>query len=167
MIAGIFRVAPMLAFTLSATPLRAEEPSGCDKFKWPIGLQQAALATPAKIPVSDGGAVDLGVGARAHLEPVDQVRFPLPPERAPASGSYGAVLTLPAPPAGTYTVSLSAAAWVDVIQNGERIKPAGFSGARDCPNIRKTLKFKLQPTKTTLQLSNVAAPEIAIVVLGE
>lgn len=54
-----------------------------------------------------------------------------------------------------------------MIQNGATLKPLAFSGARDCANIRKTLKFKPQPTKTTLQISNVAGPEIAIVVLGE
>ncbi len=168
MIAGIVRAgALLLAFVFAAAPLRAEEPSGCDKFKWDIALPQAALATPAKIPVSDGGALDLGVGALARLSPVDKVRFPQAPERAPKPESFGAVLTLAAPPAGTYTVSLSAGAWIDVIQNGAPLKPEAFSGARDCPHIRKSLKFKLQSALTTLQISNAAEPEIGIVVLGE
>ena len=162
-----FRAVALLAFALSATPLRAEEPSGCDKFKWPIGTQQAALANPAKAAVSDGGALGVGGAALAQLAPVDQAHFQQKPERAPRPGSYGAVLTLAAPAAGIYTVSLSEGAWIDVIQNGATLKPLAFSGARDCPHIRKTLKFRLEPTKTTLQISNVAAPEIAIVVLGE
>jgi len=41
--------APLLiAFVLlgTASALAAEEPSGCDKFKWPIERERAALTAP-------------------------------------------------------------------------------------------------------------------------
>ena len=99
--------------------------------------------------------------------PVEKIHFAQAPERAPAPASYAAVLTLASPAAGVYTVSLSAGAWIDVFQDGAALHPLAFSGARDCQNIRKTLKFQLAAQKTVIQISNSAAAEISIVVLPE
>ena len=158
----------LLALAVSALPLRAEEPSGCDKFKWPIARQQAALASQDKAAVADGGALAVGTARKVSLAPIEKVHFPQAPERPPAPATYAAVLTLAIPPAaGVYTVSLSAGAWVDVYEDGAALRPLAFSGARDCPNIRKTLKFQLAAKTTVIQISNAAAPEISIVVLPE
>jgi hypothetical protein len=149
----------------AAGPVRAEEPSGCDKFKWPIDDEQAALASPDKRTVEDGGALVPGKAVVVHLAPVDNVHFQQPPQRPPAPDSTAAMLKLPSPQAGVYTVSLSAGAWIDVIQGGVQQKPLGFSGARDCPNIHKTLKFRLSAEDVTIQISGFAAPEISLVVM--
>jgi len=40
----------------SAAPaFAAEEPSGCDKFKWPIERERAALTAPDRIRLNSGG----------------------------------------------------------------------------------------------------------------
>ena len=44
------------------------------------------------------------------------------------------------------------------------MKVKAFTAAHDCPKIRKSLKFMLSASKTTLQISSVAAKEIAVVV---
>ena len=158
--------APLLLLALS--PSHAEEASGCDKFKWPIARQQAALASAGKATVADGGALSVGTALRASLSPVEKIHFTQTPERAPAPATYAAVLTLAAPPAaGVYTVSLSAGAWIDVFQDGAALHPLAFSGAKDCPDIRKSLKFQFSAKTAVIQLSNAAAPEISLVVLPE
>ncbi len=120
--------APLLLLVLS--PLHAEEPSGCDKFKWPIARQQAALASAGKATVADGGALSVGTASRAALAPVEKVHFTQTPERAPAPATYAAVLTLAPPAAGVYTVSLSAGAWVDVFQDGAALHPRPSAAPR-------------------------------------
>ncbi len=61
-------------------------------------------------------------------------------------------------------MSLSAAAWVDVIQHGQYIKPKAFSGAVECPGIRKTVQFNLEAAPFTLQLSGVDGNVINVLV---
>ncbi len=54
-----------------------------------------------------------------------------------------------------------------MIEDGAAAKPLAFSGAKDCPHIRKTLKFKLAGQKAVIQISNAAAPDIILVALPE
>ena len=39
----------------TAPALAAEEPSGCDKFKWNIDRERAALTAPDRIKLASGG----------------------------------------------------------------------------------------------------------------
>ena len=57
-------------------------------------------------------------------------------------------------------MSLSAPAWIDLVQDGKILKPLAFSGAIDCDGIRKTVKYELGAQPFVLQLSG--APEAAI-----
>ena len=159
--------APLLLLALSSPPSHAEEASGCDKFKWPIACQQAALASAGKATVADGGALSVGTALRVPLSPVEKIHFTQTPERPPAPATYAAVLTLAPPAAGVYTVSLSAGVWIDIFQDGAALHPLAFSGAKDCPDIRKSLKFQLSAKTAVIQVSNAAAPEISLVVLPE
>jgi hypothetical protein len=51
-----------------------------------------------------------------------------------------------------------------VIQDGVALKPFAFRGARECPHLRKSLKFQLAPQETVIQVSNAAEWEISRVV---
>ena len=157
----------LLLVLAPSAPLRAEEPSGCDKFKWPIAREQAALAAQDKTRLAADSVLAAGAAASVPLAEVEQTHFVQQPQRAPAPGTFAAVLKLPAPPAGVYTVSLSAGAWIDVIQDGVLVAPLDFSGAKNCPNIRKSLKYRLSAQDTAIQISNAAAPEIALVILAQ
>jgi hypothetical protein len=45
----------VIAFVLAAAPAwAAEEPSGCDKFKWPIDRERAALTAPDRAKLASG-----------------------------------------------------------------------------------------------------------------
>ncbi|HYA07822.1 MAG TPA: hypothetical protein VEF90_18185, partial [Xanthobacteraceae bacterium] len=71
------------------------------------------------------------------------------------------------PQAGTYKVTLSAAAWVDVVQAGRLIKSKAFSGAVGCAGIRKSVKFDLAAAPFTIEISGVAADAIRVALTGE
>ncbi len=86
------------------------------------------------------------------------------PERAPAAGSYAAVLNVPKLDAGLYQVTVSAEAWIDVAQNGALVKSSAFSGQHDCDGVRKSVRFPLAAGPATLEISNAHADHIMVAI---
>lgn len=157
-----------VALLLGATSaLAAEEPSGCDKFKWPIERDRAALTTPDRAKLASGSeqaampssAITLGL-----VTPTD-ARLPTPPERAPKEGTFAGFTSIKSAKAGLYTISLSTGAWVDVVQDGHALKPVAFSGATDCSGIRKTVKYQLSAQPFVLQVSGAKENSVSIAIL--
>jgi hypothetical protein len=148
---------------------QAAEPSGCDKFKWPIAHEQSAVSAPQIARIESGAVLKLDAAASLRLSPFAETKFEMPPERAPkTSPSYAGVIKLDAPgAAGTYKVTISAEGWIDVIQDGHFIKPTAFSGATDCQGVRKSVKFPIEAKPITIQLSNAPAPDISLIVSPE
>lgn len=88
----------------------------------------------------------------------------MPPERTPKrADAFAGALSFAAAPAGRYKITLSDAGWIDVIQDNRYLKPVAFTGALDCPGVRKSVEFEIGPEAFTLQLSDVAAPTISVV----
>jgi hypothetical protein len=163
--------APLLiALALLATgPARAaEEPSGCDKFKWNIDRERAALTAPDRIRLASGGelATVPSTGMTLALRAPAEAQLPLPPERAPRDGTFAGFASFrSAPKAGTYTVSLSAGGWVDLMQDGHFLKPKAFSGATDCDGIRKTMKYEIAAGPLVLQVSGTREDAVSVAIL--
>lgn len=158
----------LAALLLGATSaLAADEPSGCDKFKWPIGRERAALTAPDSIGLASGteqaalpsAAITLGLVA------LGDAQLPIPPERAPKGGTFAGFLRIGNAKAGLYTISLSAAAWIDLVQDGHVLKPVAFSGATDCDGIRKSIKYQLSAQPFVLQISGARDDAISIAIL--
>ncbi|MGL9622224.1 hypothetical protein QRQ56_29990 [Bradyrhizobium sp. U531] len=158
----------LVALAFSATSaLAAEEPSGCDKFKWPIERERAALSAPDLARLASGSeqaalpssAVALGLVAPS------EAKLPMPPERAPKDGTFAGFTSVKSATAGLYTISLSAGAWIDVVQDGHVLKPVAFSGATDCSGIRKTVKYELSAQPFVLQISGARENSVAIAIL--
>jgi len=162
--------APLLItlLLLGAPAYAAEEPSGCDKFKWPIERERAALTAPDRAKLSSGNELatlpSSGI-TLALVAPAD-AKLPTPPERAPKDGTFAGFASFTtAPKAGLYTISLSAGGWVDVVQDGHFLKPKAFSGATDCDGIRKTMKYELAASPFVLQVSGTKEDSISIAIL--
>src|SRR5437016_5597381 len=121
------RVASAIALLLlAAAPVRAEEPSGCDKFKWNIDHERAALTASGRTKLTSGSELNALPSSGVILSLVTPVaaKLPAPPERAPKDGTFaGFAGVKTAPKAGVYTISLSAGAWIDVVQDGHFLKP--------------------------------------------
>jgi len=163
--------APLLValVLLGAVPAwAAEEPSGCDKFKWNIDHERAALTAPDRMKLVSGGELAAlpSTGMTLDLSPPAEAKLPTPPERAPKEGTFAGFTSFKNPPkAGIYTVSLSAGAWVDVVQDGHPLKPKAFSGATDCDGIRKTMKYEISASPFVLQVSGTKENSISIAIL--
>jgi hypothetical protein len=161
-----FLIALMLLGTAPA--LAAEEPSGCDKFKWPIERERAALTAPDRVKLVSGGELSAlpSTGMTLALRSPGEANLPTPPERAPKEGTFAGFTTFKAAPkAGLYTISLSTGGWVDVVQGGHFLKPKGFSGATDCDGIRKTMKYEISASPFVLQVSGTKDESISIAIL--
>jgi hypothetical protein len=159
-------IALMLLGTTSAWA--AEEPSGCDKFKWNIDQARAALLAPDRIKLASGGELAAlpSTGIALTLRPPGEAKLPSAPERAPKEGTFAGFVDLKsAPKAGIYTVSLSAGGWVDLVQDGHFLKPKAFSGATDCDGIRKTMKYEISASPFVLQISGTKEDAISVVIL--
>ncbi|MGA7997772.1 MAG: hypothetical protein WCA28_23100 [Bradyrhizobium sp.] len=146
----------------------AEEPSGCDKFKWNIDRERAALTAPDRLTLASGGdlAVLPSTGMTITLRAPGEAQLPSPPERAPKEGTFAGFANFKGTPkAGLYTVSLSAGGWVDLVQDGHFLKPKAFSGATDCDGIRKTMKYELSASPFVLQVSGSRDASISIAIL--
>src|SRR5260221_1401042 len=164
------RTAVLLALVLfgAAPAWAAEEPSGCDKFKWPIEHERAALTAPDRAKLAWGGELAAlpSSGITLALVAPAEAKLPNAPERAPKEGTFAGFTSVKtAPKAGLYTVSLSAGGWVDVVQDGHFLKPKAFSGATDCDGIRKTMKYELSASPFVLQVSGTRENSISIAIL--
>ncbi len=154
-----------------AGPCLAQEPVGCDKFKWPLDKERATLNGTDLPKVVSGGRVTWPIpwATIVALVPFADAKLPVAPERAPKSPtSFAGFVQIAAPArAGTYKITLSSEGWIDVIQDGHAVKSVAFSGATGCDSVRKSVKFDLAAQPLTLELSGVPADTIRVVVSGE
>ncbi len=145
----------------------AQDLSGCGKFAWPLAREQAWFAAADKQSVASGMMMDRLPNAALllRLEPTLRAKFALQPERAPSADKYGGTLSFPAPErGGLYQVTASADAWIDVVQDGRFAKSVGSTGRRDCPGVRKSLRFDLRQAPFVVQVSGVASETITLAV---
>jgi hypothetical protein len=154
-----------------AGPCLAQEPVGCDKFKWPLDKERATLNGTDLPKVVSGDRVTWPIpwATIFALVPFADAKLPAAPERAPKSPTSFAGFVQIAAPAqtGTYKITLSSEGWIDVVQDGHAVKSVAFSGATGCDGVRKSVKFDLAAQPLTLELSGVPADTIRVVVSGE
>ncbi|MDX8459422.1 hypothetical protein [Mesorhizobium humile] len=148
---------------LAGTSFAMAAGTGCDAFKWPVEREQALF--PEATAAQSGATLTVGQAVDFSLEAADTVSFEVPPERAPAAGTFGATANVTVPPEGELQVSLSDEAWIDVVQDGKSVKSAAFSGVKSCPGIRKSVRFKLAGGAAIIQLSGAKKADLKVAVL--
>jgi hypothetical protein len=152
----------ILASVAFATAAAAQEPVGCDKFKWPLDREKALLA--AARPVASGSEAQ-AAAVKIALLPLAEARLPLPPTRNPKPDTFAGYVRVPAPErAGTYRITLSQGGWIDAFQNEHEVKSGAFSGAAGCDGLRKSVKFELTTAPLLIEVSGVPMRDIAIAV---
>lgn len=164
--------APGLAVMLALLALPGQsfgqDATACGKFKWPVGRELAAFGSGGLAAIDSGQAMPpASTAAILRLKPQGEVKFALAPERPPRVASpFAGVFTAPAPSRpGLYQVTLSDEAWIDVIQNGKTLRSAAFSGQSGCAAVRKSVRFRLDASPVTVQVSGAARATLNAVVL--
>jgi hypothetical protein len=85
------RAALLVALLLVEAPAyAAEEPSGCDRFKWGIARERAALTAPDRIRLASGDELDAlpSTAITLALRAPADAKLPSAPERAPREGTF-------------------------------------------------------------------------------
>jgi hypothetical protein len=153
-----------------AAPALAEEPVGCDKFKWPLDKERATLNGTDLPKITSGASVTFPIpfGTMVSLVPFADAKLPIPPERTKSPDTFAGFFQAPAPKqSGSYKITLSAEGWIDVAQGGQAVKSTAFSGALECDGVRKSVKFDLAAAPFTVELSGVKADTIKLVISGD
>lgn len=159
-----------LAALLSAAAVvpAAADSDPCAAFKWPVTREKQAFAG-TQLPILKSGAQYPGVmaGATVAMDPQDRVSYPVPPGHKPKSNPpHGAVInTAPLAAGGTYQVTLSDEAWIDLVQNGKLLRSTSFTGAQGCPGIRKSVRFKVDQGPLVIEISDAGAERINLDIL--
>jgi hypothetical protein len=160
-----------LVAILVAAPALAEEPVGCNKFKWPLDKERATLNGTDLPKVVSGSRVTFPIpfATIVALVPFADAKLPASPERTPKSpDTFAGFFEAKAPPqAGGYKITISSEGWIDVTQSGNTVKSTAFSGALGCEGIRKSVKFDLAAAPFTVELSGVKADTIKIAISGD
>lgn len=152
-------------------PALAQEPIGCDKFKWPLDKERATLTGTDLPKVTSGSEVKwpLPFATMVALVPLADAKLPVAPERTPKSQDlFGGFIQIAAPvKAGTYRITLSLPGWIDVVQDNQRIRSTAATGATGCEGVRKSVKFELAASPFTVQLSGIEARTIGLAISGD
>jgi hypothetical protein len=161
----------IFALCVSVAPALAQEPSGCDKFKWPLEKERATLTGSDLPKLASGSQVSWPVPFATTVTPLPfaDARFAIAPERAPKSNnSFAGFVEVPAPArSGTYKITLSSEGWIDVVQDGQRLRSIAATGVTGCDGVRKSVKFELAAKPFTVQFSGVEANSVGLAISGE
>jgi len=170
----MINVRPLLvifALSVSTAPALAQEPSGCDKFKWPLDKERATLTGTDLPKLASNGHANwpLPFATTVTLRPFAEAKLGVAPERAPKSdNSFAGSIEVAAPArSGTYKITLSLEGWIDVVQAGKRLQSITATGATGCNGVRKSVKFELAAAPFTVQFSGVEASNVGVAISGE
>jgi hypothetical protein len=147
---------------LAATPAFAEDAKVCSKFAWPVHHELDLLRAPP--PEGASGAMLAAAPVAVSLKLATGVTLPSPSEKPTDAKLFAGFVTLPAPAAGDYLVSLSGEAWIDVLQDGKPVESYSHSGDPNCPGMRKSVRFTLTAKPVTIQISNGPEDHILLAV---
>jgi hypothetical protein len=137
--------------------------SGCEQFSWSVARERAWFNDSRLAHRASGARLrKIDRAVELALEPTKKVKFFLPPERTPQSHSFsGEVTFFGVPRPGLYQVTLSDEARIDVFENGARLKPTADTNAKECPGVRRSVRFELAPGDLVLvEVTNAASNSI-------
>lgn len=153
-----------------ASPVLAAGTGGCESFAWPLKTEIAWMTSSDRLAVESGAKLDEmpGKAMNVALQPQADVKLSVPssgaPKSKPETAYAGTVEIAGGITPGTYQVTLSAGGWIDVVQNGSALVTTEHTGKSDCPGVRKSVRFNFADRPVTLQLTNVASPNIVVTV---
>jgi hypothetical protein len=145
---------------------KGKSEAACDHFAWPIAREKAWFAGKLRPAPSGERVAKSDEGILLALKPTESFDFFLAPERKPKPDSFsGDIVIFGVPTPGIYQVTLSDEAWIEVFENGVRLKSTAFTGQNDCPGVRKSVRFDLAPgAPVTIQISNSAKDSIKLAI---
>jgi hypothetical protein len=161
-------LASLLVATAASLCCASAALADCSGFKWPLDTELAWLAAGGDVALKSGGELD-ALPAKAitlALKPSNTVTMPVTAgvkQQAIGADTFSGWFTIPAGvKPGLYQVSISARAWIDVVQGGALVPSKGFSGRQECQAISKSVRFDLGPGPVTVQISGAPADSVRV-----
>jgi len=155
---------------------QAEQPEavGCAAYDVDVSRELGLLAGPAASDMApDRGepvpVVAVGDSYLVELRPERDVALLTASQRKTSEpGAYAASLALNVPKDGTWRVSVSRHAWIDVVDAaGTALQASRHQGRQGCAEMRKFVEFPLQAgVSYTLQLTTASDPAMKLLVTG-
>jgi hypothetical protein len=141
--------------------------SGCAALKWPLDAEKAAFADASIESVASGAS--RGPWRKQafllKLQPAASVSLVAAPSKSKGDGGHAGLLTFDPPEAaGTYQVTISDQGWLDVVQHGAPLKSADHTGVKDCPGLRKSVRFAVAKEPVVLQVTGAVGAEIKVAI---
>jgi hypothetical protein len=162
-----FSTGAVLALILLGASARAEDAPGCNALAWPLDPERTAFASDKLEGVGTGAARGPWKEQTflLKLAPQESVGYAQPPgDRHPPKGkTFGGTVTFDAPAhAERYYVTLSSEGWIDIVQHDATIRSDAHTAAKECPGVRKSVRFPVGEFPTVLQVSGAPADTIKI-----
>ena len=114
----------------------------------------------ASTTASNASAISPGHAYAVTLNPAAQVA--LNDDKHIKPDTFAGYLGLDVTQAGTYTIALDQAAWVDVIGRMGMARSSGHQHGVACSSIRKTVDFQLEPGHYTLRIANAGREALTL-----
>ena len=162
-----FSVGVVLALAIFGASAHAQDAPGCKALAWPLDPERAAFASDKLESVGTGASRGAWKEQTflLKLAPQESVGYAQRPgDRHPPKGkTFGGTVTFDAPAhAERYYVTLSSEGWIDIVQHDTAIRSDAHTAAKECPGVRKSVRFPVGEFPTVLQVSGAPADTIKI-----
>ncbi len=162
---AIFAIAAGAASGLA----QAKDNPACDQFDWSIKRELQSFADPYLEMVFSGASLSSvpEKGLVLELQPHGTLDYVLAPAHEAKSDDAfdGLLFVANVPQGGTYQVTLSEDAWIDLIQNGKALDLSAETINPGCSDARKSMRFRLEQGPLTVQVTGAASSQIRLAIL--
>jgi hypothetical protein len=144
----------LLAQSTATMPCPMPVPLPAELSAWTASPRSAGLGTMIKV----------GKPARLSLTSLGNATLAMTPGKAPKRTTNAGVFGFTIKKPGTYRISLSASAWIDVVAGSSAVTSASHAHGPACSGIAKMVDFSLTPGRYILQLSGAETPNVTAMV---
>jgi hypothetical protein len=144
----------------------AKNNPACEQSSWPL-KRELELFRDNLETIFSGATLGLvpEKGLFLELQPPMTADYVLAPGGDPKPDTFaGVFLVKTVPKAGTYQVTLSEDAWIDLIQDGKALDLSAETHNPSCSDAPKSMRFHLEPGPLTVQISGASANRIKLAI---
>jgi hypothetical protein len=140
----------------------------CDQFDWSVKRELESFRAPHLETVSFGATLGSvpDKGLVLELQPHGTPDSVLATSgEAKSDGAFAGLLFIKTmTQAGTYQVTLSEDVWIDLIQVGKALDLSAETVNPNCSDVRKSMRFRLEPGPLTVQISGASSNRIKLAI---
>ena len=140
----------------------------CGQFDWSVKRELESFRDPHLEMVFSGATLGSvpDKGLVQELQPHGTADSVLAPSgEAKSDGAFAGLLFIKTmTQAGTYQVTLSEDVWIDLIQVGKALDLSAETVNPNCSDVRKSMRFRLEPGPLTVQISGASSNRIKLAI---